>query len=378
MIEVELTDSRYHRQQLITWWDQEKLMNSKVLVVGAGAIGNEVVKNLSMVGVGFISIVDMDSIENSNLARCVFFREEHNGMDKAKVLAEQAMLLNPEIRAESHVMPVQRLGINYLRQFDIIIGALDNREARAWVNQASRKIGKVWIDGAIEGLRGLVRTFMPDGACYECTLSDEDYKAMSHRRSCALLAPHEILSGKTPTNATTAGVVAGVQVQEAIKFLVGQQDLMSLGGKVWVYTGDSMTTYVTKYQEDEECMAHDVYEDIQELGDATSVEDLISRTIARTGESVVAVDFEEDLISVRSCPTCKTQGFSKLRSAFDLGEGLCPSCGIELVDAFSSSIEPSDPRTSIPFSELGFPLSELLTIRTETERFHYGVEVTTK
>jgi adenylyltransferase/sulfurtransferase len=73
MIEVELTDSRYHRQELITWWDQSRLSNSKVLVVGAGAIGNEVVKNLAMVGAGFISIVDMDSIENSNLARCVFF-----------------------------------------------------------------------------------------------------------------------------------------------------------------------------------------------------------------------------------------------------------------------------------------------------------------
>jgi molybdopterin/thiamine biosynthesis adenylyltransferase len=374
MIEVELTDSRYHRQELITWWDQSKLSNSKVLVVGAGAIGNEVVKNLAMVGVGFISIVDMDSIENSNLARCVFFREEHNGMDKATVLAEQAMALNPEITTESHVMPVQRLGINYLLKFDIIIGALDNREARAWVNQASRKIGKVWIDAAIEGLRGLVRTFMIDGACYECTLSDEDYKAMSHRRSCALLAPHEILSGKTPTNATTAGVVAGVQVQEAIKFLVGRQDLMALGGKVWVYTGDSMSSYVTKYQEDEECMAHDFYEQIETNIQASSIGDLVTLALKKTGEAAVAIDFEEDLILVRDCKDCGTKGYSKLRSAFGLGEGLCPSCGKELVESFSSSIETSDPRVSVPFNALGLPLSEIVTVRTETKRVHYAIE----
>jgi adenylyltransferase/sulfurtransferase len=374
MIEVEFTDSRYHRQELITWWDQARLLNSKVLVVGAGAIGNEVVKNLAMVGVGFISIVDMDSIENSNLARCVFFREEHNGMDKATVLAEQAVALNPEVKTESHVMPVQRLGINYLRQFDIIIGALDNREARAWVNQASRKIGKVWIDAAIEGLRGLVRTFMTDGSCYECTLSDDDYKAMSHRRSCALLAPHEILSGKTPTNATTAGVVAGVQVQEAIKFLVGRQDLMALGGKVWVYTGDSMNTYVTRYQEDEDCMAHDSYETIEIFDEAASISDLISKSIAATGEKVVAIDFEEDLVLVRSCNKCGIEGYSKLRSAFGLGEGLCPSCGEELVDSFRASIETTDPRVAVPFESLGLPISEVITIRTETKRIHYGVE----
>ena len=299
-------------------------------------------------------------------------------MNKATVLADQAKVLNPEISTDSHVMPVQRLGINYLRQFDIIIGALDNREARAWVNQASRKIGKVWIDAAIEGLRGLVRTFMTEGACYECTLSDDDYKAMSHRRSCALLAPHEILGGKTPTNATTAGVVAGVQVQEAIKLLVGRQDLMSLSGKVWVYTGDSMDTYVTRYQEDEECMAHDFYDEIQLNQNATCITDLVLSTSASTGEDVVAIDFEEDLIRVRGCEDCGSAGYSKLRSSFGLGEGLCTSCGKELLDSFSSSIEPIDPRASVPFSALGFPLSEIVTIRTATKRVHYGLERSVK
>jgi adenylyltransferase/sulfurtransferase len=57
-----LDDSRYARQTLITWWDQEKLRDSRVLVVGAGALGNEIVKNLTLVGVGTIEIVDMDNI----------------------------------------------------------------------------------------------------------------------------------------------------------------------------------------------------------------------------------------------------------------------------------------------------------------------------
>jgi adenylyltransferase/sulfurtransferase len=374
MIEVDVSDSRYHRQELITWWDQSRLREANVLVVGAGAIGNEVVKNLAMVGIGKISIVDMDSIENSNLARCVFFREEHNGKAKSEVLALEAQSINPDVTISAYVMPVQRLGIGFLREFDIIIGALDNREARAWVNQACRKIGKVWIDAAIEGLRGLVRTFGTQGPCYECTLSDEDYKAMSHRRSCALLAPHEIQGGKTPTNATTAGIVAGIQVQEAIKYLVGKPEMMSLLGKVWVYTGDSMSTYVTGYQEDSDCMAHDLYEEIEEGGEVNTIEELISLAEINRGEPAIAVDFEEDLIQVTGCSSCGGEGNSRLRSSFGLGEGLCAKCGQELVGGFSSSMEPNDPRSSTALAEFGLPLSEIITIRFQTGRVHYAIQ----
>ncbi|MEY3736775.1 MAG: hypothetical protein RLZZ251_491, partial [Actinomycetota bacterium] len=73
-VKVDLEEDRYARQTLIKWWDQKALLKSHVLVVGAGALGNEIVKNLALVGVGNISIVDMDHIENSNLARCIFFR----------------------------------------------------------------------------------------------------------------------------------------------------------------------------------------------------------------------------------------------------------------------------------------------------------------
>ena len=71
---IDLTKKdKYNRQKGITWWDQSALRASHVLVVGAGALGNEIVKNLALVGVGKISIVDMDQIEHTNLARCVFF-----------------------------------------------------------------------------------------------------------------------------------------------------------------------------------------------------------------------------------------------------------------------------------------------------------------
>ena len=112
-----LTQSRYDRQERITWWDQDKLTKSRVLVVGAGALGNEIVKNLALVGVGNITIVDMDLIEHTNLSRCVFFRDGDEGKFKAEVLASRAEELNPEIAIDSIPKPVQFLGDGYLANF---------------------------------------------------------------------------------------------------------------------------------------------------------------------------------------------------------------------------------------------------------------------
>jgi molybdopterin/thiamine biosynthesis adenylyltransferase len=362
-------DSRYHRQELITWWDQEKLLSSKVLVVGAGAIGNEVAKNLALVGIGQVEVCDMDTIEHSNLARCVFFSEEHEGQNKADVLAQQIGQLNPDITAIGHSLAVQRLGIGYLRSFDIVIGALDNREARAWVNQACRKLGMYWIDGAIEGLRGLVRVFGPEGPCYACTLTEADYKQMSHRRSCALLAPEEMLSGKTPTNATTAAIVGGVQVQEAIKFLTGNGELLSVVGKVWSYTGDTMDVFVSRYQEDEFCLAHDTYEEVVEVGAVSSLREAIDQVTGELRGQAIAVDFEEDLIAIEACTNCGSgQAATKLRSSFQLGEGRCAACGTELIGNIMTSVTIDSPLLDLPLKEFSFPASDIVTVRSETSR----------
>ena len=106
-LDLELNEDRYARQTLIKWWDQSALRKSNVLVVGAGALGNEIVKNLALVGVGNISIVDMDHIENSNLARCIFFRDDDTGKPKAEILARAASKINPDITTSHFVMPVQ-------------------------------------------------------------------------------------------------------------------------------------------------------------------------------------------------------------------------------------------------------------------------------
>ncbi len=178
-LDLTVEDDRYSRLRLIPWWDQELLRRAKVLVVGAGALGNEIVKNLALLGVGHLLICDMDHVENSNLSRSVLFRQSDEGAFKAEVIARAAYELNPDIHARPFVGNiVHDLGLGAFRNFDVIIAGLDNREARLHINQSCWKMNRPWVNGAIEIVSGVARVFVPpDGPCYECTMSALDFES---------------------------------------------------------------------------------------------------------------------------------------------------------------------------------------------------------
>src|SRR5262245_6219799 len=130
-------EERFARFQSIEWWDQALMRQARVLVVGAGALGNEVIKNLSLLGVGNLVVIDLDRVERSNLTRSVLFRESDEGQPKAECVARAARQLYPEIRVEARVGNVPSdLGLGYFRWAQVVVGALDNREARVFVNSA--------------------------------------------------------------------------------------------------------------------------------------------------------------------------------------------------------------------------------------------------
>ncbi|HZU29488.1 MAG TPA: ThiF family adenylyltransferase, partial [Candidatus Angelobacter sp.] len=152
------SDDRFSRFRLIGWWDQEKLRSAKVLVIGAGALGNEILKNLALLGFANIVVVDLDSIEASNLSRSILYRASDVGRRKADVAADAVKNIFPD----AHVHPitanvVHGLGLGLFAWADVVLAGLDNREARLWINRACWKMNKPWIDGAIEGINGVAR-----------------------------------------------------------------------------------------------------------------------------------------------------------------------------------------------------------------------------
>src|SRR5256885_1731373 len=109
---AEPAENRFERFKLIGWWDQSRLSRARVVVVGAGALGNEIVKNLALLGVGNLFIADMDRIENSNLSRSVLYREADSGAAKADTAAKAARSIYPEIHAHAfHGNVVYDLGL---------------------------------------------------------------------------------------------------------------------------------------------------------------------------------------------------------------------------------------------------------------------------
>src|SRR5438034_4822208 len=92
---------RFDRFKLIGWWDQQRLAAARVLVIGAGALGNEIIKNLALLGVGQLLIADMDRVENSNLSRSVLYRAGDNGSLKASCAAAAARDIYPDLKAHA-------------------------------------------------------------------------------------------------------------------------------------------------------------------------------------------------------------------------------------------------------------------------------------
>lgn len=377
-MDLEDDHDRYHRQRLITWWDQELLSGASVLVVGAGALGNELVKNLVLMGVGRTVVVDMDRIESSNLARCVFFRPEDDGRFKADVLAERANELNEGVEVVPLVGDVRlTVGLALFADVDVVLGGLDNREARLFVNQACWKTSTPWIDGAIEGLMGVMRVFVPpDGACYECTLSEIDHELMAARRTCAMLTREDMLAGKTPTTATSASIVAGLQVQEAIKLLhaerLGPPELIGAGFQFVGLTHDS---YVVRYGRREDCLSHDTYEasDRHIVDHGATFGDVLALARTHLGPKAI-LELEHEIVLAGSCQQCgHHEQIRRPVDALTSGAGLCPSCNNHWRLEFAHVVDDDSPLLDSKSAELGLPLGDIIVGRLGLERCFFSM-----
>lgn len=361
-IAVELGETRYDRQERIGWWDQERLAASRVLVIGAGALGNEVVKNLALVGVGSILVIDFDTVELSNLARCVFFREEDEGRPKASTLAERAGALNPNVKVRGIDGDARGFGAGIALRADVMVGALDSREARLFVNKLAWRVGRPWVDGAIEALSGVARVFSPPDSCYECTLTEADFEILAHRQSCRLLSREDLLEGKVPTTATTSSIVAGLQAQEVVKLLHRDVDgVRSLDGAM-VFDGANNDAYPLRYPFDEDCLAHHTYTD--PIAWEPALDATFADMAAAAGLDDAVVELGDDHVVSWACPGCSEVGIAGAPVALvKFGDARCPTCGEMRQPEAISSVGVPGPHAGIALVDLGVRPDEILAVR---------------
>jgi molybdopterin-synthase adenylyltransferase len=356
-------DDRYGRLRLIPWWRQDRLRKAKVLVVGAGALGNEVLKNLALLGVGTTYVIDLDVVEPSNLSRSVLFRAEDGGRSKAEVAAERTREINPEVAVIArHGDAITDLGLGVFAEVDVVIGCLDNREARLWVNRQCWKVGTPWVDAGIQEIQGVVKVFVPpDSACYECAMTSRDYQLLNLRYSCPLLRREDILEGKVPTAPTIASMMAALEVQEALKIIHG---LPVAAGSAMVFNGVANQFYTTKLPFRDDCLSHETYPEPTPLplGNASTVADLFDA--ARPGmEGPLTLALDRDLVTTIHCPRCGwTSEAFRPRTRVRQAEAVCPECREAGRPEMVSAIEEGSPLAGRTLAAVGVPPYDIVRI----------------
>lgn len=349
---------RYHTFGYISWWQQETVRQATVMVIGAGALGNEVLKNLALMGIGHVLICDFDTIEDSNLSRSVLFRSTDNGRRKVDAAATAVKELNPDVQVKAWHGDINfEMGLGVFRHVDAIIGCLDNREARLSINRFSWAVQRPWIDGAIQELMGIVRVFWPgQGACYECTLTDQDYRIINLRYSCPLLARQNLLQGKVPTTPTSASIVAAFQTQEALK-LIHQMEVQP--GKAIMINGLTNDIYTTEYPVKSGCLSHSTLSPIIELPQAhsqtTTLNDLLLMARQHLGDEAV-IEFDGELVTGMYCPTCDVEEpiFKKMARLYE-NEATCPTCNGRRDMRLTHRITGNEPYLSRTLAEMDIP-----------------------
>jgi len=381
----QLIDYRNDRDaslKLIDWFDVERVRAARILVIGAGAIGNEVLKNLALLGIGHVFILDRDTIEMSNLSRSVLYRASDSGKDKVEVAARAVRELNPVVNTTYQRGDVTLdVGLGLLRSMDVVIGCVDNNQARLYINRACWKVGKPWIDAGIGQLNGQVRVFVPgNGACYECSLSEEQFEEM--RIPCNLLASRYENEGKIPTTPTIASIMGAVQAQEALKLLdASRWEGRTLGGREFLFNGTVGEAGVVSLPVKQDCFAHSTLDfskliELKETRAAnTTAAELLA--IARqhlNDEAVIVLNFE--LCVEMRCPNCH-QSTRMLRPERKIyrEELACDQCGRDryLVTTHTlggTQTEYEEDFLDTKLSDLGIPSLEILEARGQ-----HGVSV---
>lgn len=215
---------RYQRHSLIDWFSQENVKASSFAVIGCGAVGNEVSKNLALLGVGKIDLFDFDTIEIHNLTRSVLFRETDVGLNKAEVAGARIRELDPNINVSTFTGDFwDLLSFEQAKSYDCIICCVDNFEARIKLNQLCLLTRTNFINTGIDSKFSQIEIFpFKSGrhiACYECNLPNSAYERMQNRYSCGWLKKISYIEKKIPTTIVTSSLTGSLAVANALNLI---------------------------------------------------------------------------------------------------------------------------------------------------------------
>ena len=196
---------------------QKKLLNAKVLIIGAGGLGAPAAMYLAAAGVGTIGIVDADEVDLSNLQRQIIHSTADIGKPKVKSAKETMNAMNPDVEVKTYHMFVDSTNIRELiREYDFVIDGTDNFPAKFLINDACVMEKKPFSHAGIIRFKGQLMTYVPgEGPCYRCVFKNPPPKdAVPTCKQAGVIG-------------AMGGVIGSLQAMEAVKYIVGVGKLLT-------------------------------------------------------------------------------------------------------------------------------------------------------
>ena len=220
---------------------QKKLLNAKVLIIGAGGLGSPAAMYLAAAGVGTIGIADADEVELSNLQRQILHSTSDLGKLKVDSARETMEALNPDVHVIPHHLFVSAENImELIGPYDFIIDGTDNFAAKFLINDACVLAGKPFCHGGIIRFHGQLMTYVPGkGPCYRCVFKQPPPRgAVPTCREAGVIG-------------AMAGVIGCMQALEAVKYIIGVGDLLT--GRLLTFDALDMETYPVTLPKNPDC-----------------------------------------------------------------------------------------------------------------------------
>ena len=219
---------------------QRKLLDAKVLMVGAGGLGSPITIYLTLAGVGTVGLVDFDDVDVPNLQRQILHFNDDIGRSKVESAVETLKAYNPDTTVNVHEEPISSVNaMEIMKDYDVIVNGADNFPTRYLVNDAAYLSGKTLVDGSILLFDGQATTYIPGQGCYRC------------------LFPTPPPPGEVPSCAEAGvlgmlpGMVGTIQATEVVKQILGVGD--SLSGRLLLIDALSMEFRTVKIRRNPQC-----------------------------------------------------------------------------------------------------------------------------
>ena len=219
---------------------QRRLLDSRVLIIGAGGLGSPVAIYLALAGIGTLGIVDYDVVDVTNLQRQILHHDADIGRSKVESARETLLAYNPDLNVATYEEPItSENAMEMMAGFDVVVSGADNFAARYLINDAAYLSGKPLVDGSILMFDGRATTYMPGKGCYRCVFPDPP-------------PPGEVPNcSEAGVLGMLPGMVGSIQAAETVKLILGTGE--PLVGRLLLIDALDMDFREVKVRQDPDC-----------------------------------------------------------------------------------------------------------------------------